>query len=149
MKYKNKKELNLNIGNGIAETVCHPDTISSHGKTPGSRLFLAYSESYRNSYGQEPVRNAKQNAHCARIVKRLGEEAAILTTQFYLTHRKKWYVDSGHCLAALEKDCEALDVQRRKGMQMTETLSRQIDQGSALSEVMKRVVEKYSKQEKV
>jgi hypothetical protein len=112
-------------------------------KTAGSRVFLAYSESYQAAYGQEPVRNAKQNAHCARIVARLGEEAALETTRYYLTHRKRWYVDSGHCLAALEKDCEALDVQRRKGMQMTETLSRQIDKDSALDDVVRRFNERH------
>jgi hypothetical protein len=150
IKKKNKEkdtENRIICDGGATASEVHSIDPKATAKTAGSRVFLAYSESYQAAYGQEPVRNAKQNAHCARIVARLGEEAALETTRYYLTHRKKWYVDSGHCLAALEKDCEALDVQRRKGEMMTETLSRQIDQGSALSEVMRRVVAKYSKQE--
>ena len=139
-KYKEKES----ICNGSAvATEVHSIDPKATAKTAGSRVFLAYSEAYQAAYGQEPVRNAKQNAHCARIVARLGEESALLTTRYYLTHRKRWYVDTGHCLAALEKDCEALDVQRRKGMQMTETLSRQIDKDSALDDVVRRFNERH------
>ena len=120
-----------------------PDQSNMKATTPGSRLFDAYSDAYLLAYGEAPVRNARQNSHCAQIVKRLGEDAAILTAQFYLTHRKKWYVENGHSLSALTKDCETLDVQRRKGQMMTDTLSRQIDKDSALDDVFRRFNERH------
>lgn len=92
-------------------------------KTEGSLVWESYAAAYEKRYGANPVRNAKTNALCVQLVKRLGADAGDVAG-FYLTHNAQWYVTHLHQLEYCVKDAEKLHVEWRKGRQMTVTLAR-------------------------
>ncbi len=86
---------------------------------PGSLVWDTYSGAYLNRYGVMPIRNAKTNALCKQLVKRLGIDSAIAVVGFYLTHGKGYYIEKAHDLGLCILDAEALHTQMMKGQIIT------------------------------
>ncbi|APZ42535.1 replication protein [Acidihalobacter ferrooxydans] len=78
-------------------------------KTAGSRTWEAYSQAYQEKYGIDPVRNAKTNAMCAQLVKRLGEDVAPKVAAHYL-QQNDYYAKRYHPLDLLVRDAETLNM---------------------------------------
>jgi hypothetical protein len=112
-------------------------------RTEGAQVWDVYATAYQNKYGHLPVRNAKQNALCAQLVDRLGGSAAAVT-EFYLSHKHRFYTESSHALGLLVKDAESLHTQMLRGQQVTATQAIQEDKGSAQDSVMKTVMAKMA-----
>lgn len=100
------------------------------GTTPGTKIWSSYSISYTQRYGTEPTRNAKSNALCSQFAKRVPSEDAPMVMAFYLTHNDRWYVQKCHALEYAIKDAEKLHMEWKKGLQMTGTVARSVEQMS-------------------
>jgi hypothetical protein len=102
---------------------------TSEPGTDGSRVWGAYAVAYASAYGHAPERNAKNNRHCADLVKRLGVENAEAVVRFYVTHRKAYYVGRTHPLDLCLQDAEGLLTQLRAGHRITNADARRVDDG--------------------
>lgn len=92
---------------------------------PGSLVWDAYAHAYEGRYRTKPKRNAKANALCAQLVKRLGLEDAIRVVEFYLTHNKAYYLQKVHALDPCVADCEGLHTQAMHDYRVTTGNARQ------------------------
>lgn len=113
----------------------------------GSQVWEAYKTAYRTKYQVEPVRNAKANALCKQLVKRLGGDGAVSVVKFYLTHNKSWYVQNVHSLEYCVKDCEALHTQWLGDRRVSASEAQQTDQRQATMDVFQRVAAKLQAEE--
>lgn len=91
-----------------------------HGKDNGrtvksAEASVAYTTAYRQRYGVEPVRNARMNALLCQLVDRLGVGEAPSVAAFYLSVDASLYVNAGHPLNLLVRDCETLRTQWKCG----------------------------------
>jgi hypothetical protein len=121
-------------------TSVDPTTGKKTGKTTtkGSWVWNAYAESYFKQYKAQPTRNAKQNSLCKQLVERLGAPLAVDVAAYYPTTRSRLYVNSGHALALLVRDCEKIQTEMMTGNQMTDTLARQADRHENTRGVLER-----------
>jgi len=96
-------------------------------KDANAATWEAYSDSYFNRYGAEPVRNAKVNGLIAQLVKRLGAEEAPHVAFYFVTINDAFYLRTLHDLGNLVAKCEAIRTQWATGKQMTGTTARQLE----------------------
>lgn len=87
--------------------------------------WTVYAEAYRNRYGVEPVRGARENGQLARLVKALGEADAVRLVTFYLEHPRSLYAMSMHPLDLLVRDMQALRTQMLTGCRPADPLNKQ------------------------
>lgn len=99
--------------------------------TTTALVWRAYSDAYKQRYGETPASNAKGMGICRNFVGRLPAEDAPLVASFYLTHNDSWYVKQLHPLTLLLKDAEKLHTEWRRGQQMTGTNAKHVEQASA------------------
>lgn len=95
------------------------ETILPVASPTGGSVWNSYSLAYAKRYGTNPTRNAKSNALCLQLVKRIGQEDAPAVIEFYLTHNDRWYVQKCHALEYAVKDSEKLHMEWKRGCQMT------------------------------
>ena len=98
-------------------------------------IWKAYSSAYSAAYGAEPVRNAKVNGQLANIVDRIGAEDAPAVAAWFVQHRKRWYVEKGHSVECLQKDCEQLRTEWATGRRSTSTAAIQADRTQTTADV--------------
>ena len=89
--------------------------------------WTAYAAAYELRYGTEPVRNASVNAKLSQFVGRVGGDEAPLIAAWFLNHRNSFYVQSGHSVGVLLRDCEKLRTEWATGRQVTQTQAIQGD----------------------
>ena len=101
----------------------------------GSTLFQSYRAAFARRYRTEPLRDARTNAHFARIAKRtiegrpadISQEAAIEEASrvcaAYLWSSMPQYLQSNHAPGLLERDWHKLLTEHRTGRQMTPQLA--------------------------
>jgi hypothetical protein len=106
----------------------------SRDPTPVSRVWRAYGAAYEGQYGHKPTWNAKQGGLCSQLVKRLGVEDAIKVVEFYVRHRKAYYVQKVHQLEACVGDCEGLKTQMLAGHQMTASQAQEVDRNAGTAQ---------------
>jgi len=113
----------------------------------GTEVWAAYSDAYRYRYRVEPVRNARANANCKDLVKRLGKNEAIQVVQFYLGHNHSWYVQKSHAIGLCLADAESLHTQMLTNNQVTSSQAQKLDKGSEQAAIFAKVTreleEKY------
>jgi hypothetical protein len=97
--------------------------------------WKAYSAAYLRTYGAEPVRNAKVNGQLANVVDRIGGDDAPLVAEWFVHHRKRWYVEKGHSVECLQKDCEQLRTEWATGRRSTSTAALQADRTQTTADV--------------
>lgn len=102
-------------------------------KSDGTFVWEAYSSAYDKQYGHLPIRNAKVNALCSQLVKRIGKSAPEVAA-FYVSHRASWYVQKLHMLEYCVKDAEKLYTEFQAGIQMTNQQAKQCDFKQSLDE---------------
>ena len=105
--------------------------VKANGESKSATVWNAYSTSFFNRYGVEPVRNASVNSQLAKLVDRLGAIEAPSVAAFYVTHNKAFYVGANHSTSILLRDAEGLRKEWATGNQTTETAARKLDQGQA------------------
>jgi hypothetical protein len=132
----------LSLGENNSALVAQPPAEVLPPEPKGGDVWAAYRAAYFARYAVEPVRNAKTNAHCAQLVKRLGGEAAVAVVKFYLTHAKAWYVQTAHDLGACVKDAEALHTQMLSGYRVTQTKAQQADKQDANRQAFENVAKR-------
>jgi hypothetical protein len=98
--------------------------------SPTHAVWQAYSEAYERRYGTKPVRNASVNGKLARVVGRLGEEAAEVAA-FYLSHPAAFYATRGHPVGLLLLDAEKLRTEWATARPITGTEARQQEKTAA------------------
>lgn len=96
-----------------------------------SPVWNSYAVAYARRYKTDPTRNAKNNALCKQLVKRLGAEDAPKVAAFYLTHNDRWYVQKLHLLEYAVKDAEKLHTEWKRGLQMTGKIATSLEQQSS------------------
>lgn len=95
---------------------------------PGSTVWAAYALAYTERYKQQPVRNAKVNAHCKQLVERIGADDAPRLAGWYVRcENLPFYVSRSHPLDALVRDCEGMLTRMRNGQAMTRREAAQAD----------------------
>jgi len=92
-----------------------------------SETWGAYSAAYAKRYSVEPVRNATVNAQLAQVVGRIGAAEAPHVAAWYVSSRNSFYVQSGHSVGILLRDCEKLRTEWATGRQVTQTQAIQGD----------------------
>jgi len=115
-----------------AKRVAKPkDPEAEAAKEANAQTWKAYSDSYFNRYGADPVRNAKVNKMIAEVVKRLGADEAPQVAFYYVTINDAYYLRTLHDLGNLLAKCESIRTQWATGRQMTGTTARQIENTQA------------------
>jgi hypothetical protein len=95
--------------------------------SPTAETWAAYAEAYAFRYAAEPVRNATVNGQLAQLVGRLGAQEAPQVAAFFLSHRNQFYVQAGHSVSLLLRDCEKLRTEWATKRQVTQTQAAQGD----------------------
>ena len=124
-------------------------------RSDGSTLYLSYRDAFLRRYHTEPLRDAKTNAHFARIAKRTVEgrpadvsrEDAILEASrvcsAYLRASMPQYLQSNHAPGMLEKDWHKLLTEHRTGRPITPQLARRSDADTKREEANQRFFEQF------
>lgn len=88
----------------------------SKSKSPeGSLVWEAYKAAYLERYQTEPVRNAKANTICSRLVKEVGLERAQDLVRFFLGSENTFYLRRCHDLGIVSRDIQPLLTQMATG----------------------------------
>ena len=106
-----------------------------------SETWNAYSESYFNRYGVEPVRNATVSGQLAQLIKRLGKDESPHVAAFYVNHNNQFYVQKMHTVGLLLADAEKLRTEWATRRQVTNTQAKQADRKQATSNVFNQLIE--------
>lgn len=96
--------------------------------SPGIAVWEAYARAFEARYQVPPVRNGRANTLCKAMCQLIPAADAPHVAEFYVGHNMLTYVKNQHPLTLLQRDCEGLHVQWRRGQAMTETAARQTDQ---------------------
>jgi len=99
----------------------------SKTKSKGGETWKAYSLAFRERYGTDPVRNARSNTLCSKLVDLLSGKDAPYVAYFYVTLATNPYLSSGHSLALLVRDAEKIDMQWRTNRQISQSKSAEAD----------------------
>lgn len=78
-------------------------------------VWDSYAAMYQRRYGVEPVRNAKTNALCVKLVDRLGADAAEVAAFYVRMHADRLYLSSRHALDLLLRDAEKIRTDWKRG----------------------------------
>ena len=92
---------------------------------PTTPVWDAYATTYRERYGEPPVRNAKVNAQLKQLIGRIGAAEAPLVAQFYVAHPSAFYIQRGHSIACLLADAEKLRTEWATNRPVTGNQARQ------------------------
>lgn len=103
--------------------------------------WTAYEKAFWNRYGFMPVRNAKVNAQCMEIVKRLGDEARPVI-DFYLTLNDPQYVRLNHPIGLLAMSAESVHAMWKRGRMTTTTEARAMENASTNMNASQKWLEK-------
>ena len=124
-------------------------------RSHGSTLFLSYRDAFLRRYQTEPLRDAKTNAHFARIAKRtiegrpedVSQEDAIMEASrvcsAYLRSSMPLYLQSNHTPGLLEKDWHKLLTEHRTGRPITHQLAHRSDADTKREEANQRFFEQF------
>lgn len=106
-------------------------------KTPGSRVWEAYSEGMRRRWRIDPPRNAKTGAQCKQLVELVGIDNAMALAKAYPQRLDKWYVEKGHPIGLLLTDYPKILRDLALGFKVTRematTLERTFDGSQAMT----------------
>ena len=128
--------------------------VRSHGST----LYLSYRDAFLRRYHTEPLRDAKTNAHFARIAKRtiegrpadVSREDAIVEASrvcsAYLRSSMPLYLQSNHAPGLLEKDWHKLLTEHRTGRPITPQMAHRSEADTKREEANQRFFEQFDQQ---
>lgn len=151
-----KESLNEISSQSRKNAICAPDDPSRKKSPkkpddpkPSSLVFEAYSESFQKSYRDKtgeplkPVRNARVNKICLRLVQQFGLDEAQMLVRFLLQSRDRRIVENQHALESLtDGQWQALRTQLHTGRGMTSSQARKIDSGAEMDDLLKRQMER-------
>lgn len=109
--------------------------------------FEAYTGSYRNRYGVDPIRNGKVNGQLAQFVARVGIEEAPLIAAHYVGMEKGWYVQSMHSIDCLLKDAEAIRTSWATGRVVTNAQAVMADRTATNRNAFQALIDKEAAKE--
>ncbi len=124
-------------------------------RSHGSTLFLSYRDAFLRRYHTEPLRDAKTNAHFARIAKRtiegrpdhVSQDDSIMEASrvcsSYLMSSMPLYLQSNHTPGLLEKDWHKLLTEHRTGRPITPQLAHRSDADTKREEANQRFFEQF------
>ena len=124
----------------VATAASPPRPPAQRGPSKTDAIWRAYSDEYRAVYGADPVRNAKVNGQLANIVDRIGAEDAPPVAAWFVHHRKRWYVERGHSIETLQRDCEQLRTEWATGRRSTSTAAIQADRTQQTGDVFSKLI---------
>jgi hypothetical protein len=112
----------------------HPPLALKPQKEPSGRgvaCWTAYSRSFQTHYGVEPVSNASSRGQMALFVDRVGAVEAPDIAAFFVTLRKRQYIERHHPVSLLLQDYQSIRTQWATGRTMTSTRANQMDRSQA------------------
>lgn len=112
--------------------------VTQESKT--SEIWRRYSAAYERRYHAEPIRNAKVSGQLANIIDRLGAEEAPHVADWFLAHNERWYVQKGHSVECLQKDCEKLRTEWATGQRITSTQAAQMDRTQTMGDIVRKII---------
>lgn len=108
---------------------------------PSVLAWNAYRAAYHDRYGVDPVRNAKTNALLAQLVARVGALDAAPVAAYFVKHPLAFYVQRGHAVDLLLRDCEKLRTEWITKRQVTATQAQQDDRTATTGNAAKELIE--------
>lgn len=124
----------------LATAALPPRPLAQRAPSKTDAIWRAYSDEYRAVYGADPVRNAKVNGQLANIIDRIGAEDAPPVAAWFVRHRKRWYVEKGHSIESLQRDCEQLRTEWATGRRSTTTAAIQADRTQQTGDVFSKLI---------
>lgn len=107
-------------------------------KSLGSQAWEVYAEAYRQRWEVPPVRNAKTNALCTQLAKRLGKDA-LEVIPFYLKHNDGWLIKNQHDLGSLVSKAESYHTQWQRGHAVTSQQVRAFEKQTGNMDLLEKV----------
>lgn len=104
-----------------------------------SATWERYSAAIEAKYHHRPIRNKVVNSQVARMVERLGPAAPDVAEFFVTRVTDPGYVRKAHMFGLCLADCEALELQMRRGRPVTAAEMRAKTADSDLAEAMGRI----------
>lgn len=111
-------------------------------------LFETYSEAFMERYGVTPIRNAKVNSQCKKIVEAVGIVKAIELVQYYITRDDAFYINKKHDIGLCLIDAHKLMVDMASGTITTQRRAQDFELSSHNDRVIKRFLEKEKEKKK-
>lgn len=124
----------------VATPAAPPRPAAERPPSKTDPVWRAYSAAYLRAYGAEPVRNAKVNGQLANVVDRIGADDAPCVAAWFVQHRKRWYVEKGHSVECLQKDCEQLRTEWATGRRSTSTAALQADRTQQTGDIAAKLI---------
>jgi hypothetical protein len=87
-------------------------------------VWEAYRSAYAARYGVDPLRNLKVNGVLSNLLKRIPVDEAPAVARFFVGSEDKFYVNAGHPVDLLLRDCEKLRTATITGQRGGTPLSR-------------------------
>jgi hypothetical protein len=115
--------------------------------SPTAETWNAYSMAYMDRYKVEPVRNGMVNGQLAQVVSRLGAAEAPFVAAWYLKHNHRYYIEVGHSVGILLKDCEKLRTEWATNRQGTAAQAIQADKTQTNLSAFAPMIEEARKRE--
>lgn len=108
---------------------------------PTAAVWEAYRESYRDRYGEDPVRNVTVNSQIKQFVARVPASEAPDVARFYLGHNDSFYVKKMHPTGMLLQDAEKLRTEWATGNRMTGGKAREVERKQEIYDTWKPFIE--------
>ncbi len=112
-------------------------------KTPGSAVWDSYLAAYQKRYPIPPLRNAKVNKECSRLVEIVGADVAIDLVAYYVTRSDAFYTNASHPLWICLRDAQKLVTEAARGKVITMAEAKR----GELKDHNKQVVDDYLREQ--
>lgn len=112
------------------------------------KIWETYSNSFRQRYAVDPVRNAMVNSQVSNLRKRLGTEDACKVVEFYLTHNDAFFLKNTHSLGLCLNQAESLRTQMLRGKPITGSMVKSFEKQNSSNETMDILNAKWDAEEK-
>lgn len=101
-------------------------------KSLGAQVWDAYEAAFTKRYLHAPIRNARTNTMCHRLVADCGIDLALAVVAYYLTRSDSFYVNAAHPIEICVKQQQKLITEMRRRRPVTMSQARQIEKEQAL-----------------
>lgn len=123
-------ELNFKILEILKNQKQAPKKKPDGEKSLGAMVWDAYEKSFLERYHHKPVRNARVNAQCADIAKRLGADGPKVA-EFYLSLKDPQFLRLNHPIGHLQMSAESVHSMWKRGGMTTGSQARTIEKAAS------------------
>ncbi len=135
-KDKDKEE---DIKKVTAPKISRTRSVVSKDPSKGTQVWFSYAKAYEAKYANLPIRNAKTNSMCSKLVSYVGLEDAIKIVDHFLKIDDSFYIRKAHDLGLCLSDYQKILTTANTGINITGQRARQIENKSNLIDVMNQL----------